>query len=59
MSYKVTIEGTESFEVAKECVRKVTFTTDIPLDANAWTKGVGSTLTILPFRRKSLTVTGK
>ena len=46
MSYKVTIEGTESFEVAKECVRKVTFTTDIPLDANARTKDVGSTLTI-------------
>ena len=35
MSYKVTVEGTESFEIAKECVRRVKFTTDIPLDSNA------------------------
>lgn len=46
MSYKVTIEGTESFEIAKECVRSVKFTTDIPLDSNARTKDVGSTLVI-------------
>ena len=46
MSYKVTVEGTESFEIAKECVRRVKFTTDIPLDSNARTKDVGSTLTI-------------
>ena len=31
MSYKVTVEGTESFEIAKECVRRVKFTTDIRL----------------------------
>lgn len=46
MSYKVTIEGAESFEIAKECVRSVEFTTDIPLDSNARTKDVGSTLVI-------------
>lgn len=46
MSYRVTVEGMESFEVAKECVRSVTFTTDIPLDSNARTKDVGSTLKI-------------
>lgn len=46
MSYKVTVEGLESFEIAKECVRSVEYTTDIPLDSNARTKDVGSTLTI-------------
>lgn len=46
MSYRVTVEGAESFEIAKECVRKVKFTTDIPLDSNARTKDVGSTLVI-------------
>ena len=46
MSYKVTVEGAESFEIAKECVRKVKFTTDIPLDSNARTKDVGCALEI-------------
>ena len=46
MSYRVTVEGMESFEIAKECVRSVKFTTDIPLDSNARTKDVGSTLVI-------------
>ena len=46
MSYRVTVEGLERFEIAKECVRSVKFTTDIPLDSNARTKDVGSTLTI-------------
>lgn len=46
MSYRVTVEGMESFVVAKECVRSVAFTTDIPLDSNARTKDVGSTLKI-------------
>ena len=32
--------------LTKECVRSVKFTTDIPLDSNARTKDVGSTLTI-------------
>lgn len=46
MSYKVKVEGIENFEIAKECVRSVKFTTDIPLDSNARTKDVGSTLVI-------------
>ena len=46
MSYRVSVEGIESFEIAKECVRSVKFSTDIPLDSNARTKDVGSTLTI-------------
>ena len=46
MSLKVTIEGQGSFEIAKECVRKVIYKTDIPLDSNARTKDVGSTLEI-------------
>ena len=35
MSLRVTIEGQGSFEVAKECVEKVVYKTDIPLDSNA------------------------
>lgn len=46
MSYRVMVEGMESFEIAKECVRSVKFATDIPLDSNARTKDVGNTLTI-------------
>ena len=46
MSLRVNIDGAESFEVAKECVKKVMFKTDIPLDSNARTKDVGSTLEI-------------
>ena len=46
MSLRVTIEGQESFEIAKECVKKVIYKTDIPLDSNARTKDVGSTLEI-------------
>ncbi len=46
MSFKVTIEGAGSFEIAKECVKKVTYHTDIPSDSDARTKDVGSTLTI-------------
>ena len=33
-------------KIAKECVRSVKYTTDIPLDSNARTKDVGSTLEI-------------
>ena len=46
MSLRVTVEGAESFEIAKECVRSVVYKTDIPLDSNARTKDVGSTLVI-------------
>lgn len=47
MSLRVTVSGgTGNFEIAKECVRKVRMTTDIPLDSNARTKDVGSTMVI-------------
>jgi len=46
MSFKVTIEGQQSFEIAKECVKKVIYYTDIPKDSDARTKDVGSTLII-------------
>lgn len=46
MSFRVTIEGQQSFEIAKECVKKVVYHTDIPADSDARTKDVGSTLTI-------------
>ena len=35
MSLKVTIEGQGSFEVAKECVKKVVYKTDIPRSVRA------------------------
>ena len=46
MSLRVTVNGADSFEIAKECVQKIKFRTDIPLDSNARTKDVGSTLEI-------------
>lgn len=46
MSFVVKIEGKDSFEISKECVKSVTVTTDIPLDSNARTKDVGATMTI-------------
>lgn len=46
MSMRVTVSGANSFEIAKECVQTVKFRTDIPLDSNARTKDVGSTLEI-------------
>lgn len=46
MSLRVKIDGQDSFEIAKDCVKKVMFKTDIPLDSNARTKDVGSTLEI-------------
>lgn len=47
MSLRVTINGATSFEIAKACVQKVKFRTDIPLDSNARTKDVGCTLEIV------------
>lgn len=46
MSYKVTVAGVKTFEIAKECVKKVLYKTDIPVDSDARTKDVGSTLII-------------
>lgn len=46
MSFTVKIEGGDSFEIAKECVERVKFRTDLPEDSNARTKDVGSTIFI-------------
>lgn len=46
MSLRVKVEGANSFEIAKDCVKKVRFQTDIPYDSNARTKDVGSTIEI-------------
>lgn len=46
MAFRVTIEGQKTFEIAKECVKKVVYYTDIPEDSDARTKDVGSTLII-------------
>lgn len=46
MAFVVKVEGAESFEIAKECVKSVKMTTDIPLDSNARTKDVGATIVI-------------
>ena len=46
MSFIVKVEGLESFETSKECVKSVTMTTDIPLDSNARTKDVGATMVV-------------
>lgn len=47
MSLRVKIDGMNSFEIAKDCVKKVKFHADIPLDSNARTKDVGATLEIV------------
>lgn len=46
MAFVVKVEGNESFEISKECVKSVKMTTDIPLDSNARTKDVGATMVI-------------
>ncbi len=46
MALIVKVDGQESFEVAKECVKRVKFQTEIPLNSNARTKDVGCALEI-------------
>lgn len=46
MSLRVNVDGQESFEVSQECIQKVKFQTEIPLDSNARTKDVGCSLEI-------------
>lgn len=55
MAFVVKVEGTEAFEISKECVKSVKMTTDIPLDSNARTKDVGATMII---KGKILTAVG-
>lgn len=44
--FKMNVSGAEAFEVAKECIKSVQFTTDIPMDSNARTADVGTTMII-------------
>lgn len=46
MAFTVKVSGGGDFEISKEYVTSVKFTTDIPLDSNARTKDVGSTMII-------------
>ena len=46
MAFVVKVEGTETFEISKECVKSVKITTDIPQDSNARTKDVGCTMVV-------------
>ena len=55
MAFVVRVEGAETFEIAKECVKSVKTTTDIPMDSNARTKDYGATMTI---KGKILTAVG-
>jgi len=44
--FRMMVAGAEAFEVAKECIKSVSFTTDIPMDSNARTADVGTTMVI-------------
>lgn len=44
--FKMNVAGAEAFEVAKECIKSVQFTTDIPMDSNARTADVGTTMIV-------------
>lgn len=46
MAITVTIGDGDEIVLEQTCVRKVSYSTDIPLDSDARTKDVGSTLTI-------------
>jgi len=45
--FKMTVVGADTFEVARTSIISVGFSTDIPLDSDARTADVGSTLTII------------
>lgn len=46
MALRVRINGANSFEIARDCVQRIKFRTDIPLDSDVGVKNVGSTLEI-------------
>lgn len=46
MGFKVKIEGAETIALNLESIQKVTLKTDIPIDSNARSTDLGSTLTI-------------
>jgi len=44
--FKMTVAGTDTFEVSSTSIISVSFKTDIPMDSDARTADVGTTLTI-------------
>lgn len=46
MGFRVKVEGAQTIELSIESVQTVKIKTDLPLDTNARTKDVGSTMTI-------------
>ena len=46
MALREKINGANSFEIAKDCVQRIKFRTNIPLDSDVGVKNVGSTLEI-------------
>jgi hypothetical protein len=46
MGFRVKIEGAETIELNVESVQKVRLKTDVPIDSNARTKDMGSTMII-------------
>ena len=46
MGFRVKVEGAQTIELSVESVQTVKIKTDLPLDTNARTKDVGSTMTI-------------
>lgn len=46
MGFKVKIEGAETIDLSVESVQSVKMKTDVPIDSNARTKDVGSTMVI-------------
>lgn len=47
MSFNVNVKGlTGEIDIANDCIKKVIYSTDIPLDSDARTKDVGSTIII-------------
>lgn len=46
MGFRVKVEGSETIELSIESVQTVKIKTDLPLDTNARTKDVGTTMTI-------------
>lgn len=46
MAFRIKIEGQEPFDIPPECTKSVKFATEIPLDSNARTKDVGTSLVI-------------
>jgi len=44
--FTMNVVGTETFDIPRECIRSVTFSTDIPKDSDARTADVGTSLVV-------------